>query len=181
MKCKKFIFFCLSSLWIMFWVSYRCTVFRILTIISVGLFALHYWFQVRLDEALADDAPFDICSCQVNAQSPLISIKQFFCHLISRKQFFCQFVKLLKYRLLVVEWHRLQLAVCHALFMVYWGAGTKGFGKCFRITSARRHLHRNNARCQCNRQKAQRRHVSLYYSSFSRIDNFTCLFTLLNG
>lgn len=27
--------------------------------------ALVEWFQVHLDKVLADDAPFDICSCQV--------------------------------------------------------------------------------------------------------------------
>lgn len=50
-------------------------------------------------------------------------------------------------------------SVCFALFMVNWGTSTAGLGERVGFAPPGWHIHRDNARCECYRQKVQRRWV----------------------
>lgn len=56
-------------------------------------------------------------------------------------------------------------AVCHALLMVYRGTCQASLSQCISVTSARRDLHWNNARCQCHCKETPRRYFSVLLTS----------------
>lgn len=128
-------------------------------------------YQVRLDKVLQDDAPFDICSCQV---SSIFYINVYniynFEYLVQNIFAFFSFspIKCFEFVTLLVyiydsDIFYLNLAVCIALFMVNRGPCKTSLGKYISITSTWWHFHRNNTRFKCYHQKIKTRYLIFAY------------------